>query len=72
MSNEIALLISYITKNENLLKVCLKLNKFKDYMYFKEDHILKYYKSVLPEHISNNIQYIVEVEEITDCIIKDK
>ena len=76
MADYICILIWYICKEKSLHKVAIKIpNQVTDvtkgvctenYKYYGEPEILDWYKRILPLHVSNHIDTIIDVEELFD------
>jgi len=74
MDSDLNLLIMYIS-DEQLRRVAVKIKNGlntelrENYKYFKEPEIFETLKNLLPSHISNSVEYIVGVKEITDIVL---
>ncbi len=78
MSDDLILLISYISVDKRLIKIALKIEHglnngmLEDYGCFAEPEVLKRYKELLPQYIATHIDYIVDIEIIFQTVyIKD-
>lgn len=79
MNDDLNLLVSYISKEQDLIKIAMNIKgglnsrEWEDHEYYRDPKILEFYKNNLPEHIANDIDYIVEVIGINSLhIIKNK
>ena len=70
MSDDLILLITFISKAKTLDKVVLKVKhgmndgRLKDYEYYNEKDVWEDYKKLLPLHVVSFIDFVVSVEEI--------
>ena len=70
MNDDLNIVISYVSKSKQLIKVALTIEHglnndvIPDWEYFREDDVAGKYLSILPLHVANNVDYIVSVEEI--------
>ncbi len=75
MSDDLILLITFVSTSKTLDKVVLKVehglnNKLlKDYEFYRETQIWENFEKLLPLHVNSFIDYVVAVEEIFEATI---
>ena len=72
MNDDMLLLITYISVDKSLVKIAttirggLNREEFQNLKYFAEPEILKQWKDILPLHVANHIDFIVELDRLFD------